>query len=67
MDQQEFTEFLRKSREYLLEQQEVIKKKYSIDDYERMDYEQETNEMIFTHHGKRNARNINLKFFANLF
>jgi len=48
MDQQEFTNLVKQSREYLLEQQEIIKAKYNLDDYERMDYEQETGEMIFT-------------------
>jgi hypothetical protein len=48
MNQKEFTELIKKSREYLLEQQEIIKSKYNLDDYERMDYEQETGEMIFT-------------------
>jgi len=48
MEQEEFTKLIKQSREYLLEQQEIIKAKYGLDNYERMDYEQESGEMIFT-------------------
>ena len=53
MDQKEFTELIKKSREYLLEQQEIIKEKYNLDDYEQMDYEQESREMVFTLKGDK--------------
>jgi hypothetical protein len=53
MDSKEFTDLLKKSREYLLGQQEIITKQYGLNDYERMDYEQETGKMIFTVKGGR--------------
>ncbi len=55
MEQKEFTELIKKSREYLLEQQEIIKENYGLGDYERMDYEQETGKMTFTLKGKKNV------------
>jgi hypothetical protein len=55
MEQKEFAELIKRSREYLLEQQEIIKEKYGLDDYEKMDYEQETGKMIFTLKGKKNV------------
>lgn len=48
MDSKEYTDLLKKSREYLLGQQEIIKQQFELNDYERMDYEQETGKMIFT-------------------
>ena len=53
MDHKEFTELIKKSREYMLEQQEIIKTKYNLDDYEKMDYEQESGEMVFTLKGNK--------------
>jgi hypothetical protein len=48
-----YADLLKKSREYLLGQQEIITKQYGLDDYEKMDYEQETGKMIFTLKGGR--------------
>jgi hypothetical protein len=48
MDTQQYKNLLKQSREYLLEQQEIITKKYGINDYLQMDFEQETGEMVFT-------------------
>jgi len=53
MDSKEFASLLKKSREYLLGQQEMITKQYGLGDYERMDYEQDTGIMIFTVKGGR--------------
>ena len=48
-----YADLLKQSREYLLGQQEIITKQYGLDDYEQMDYEQETGKMIFTLKGGR--------------
>ena len=48
MESKEYTDLLKKSREYMLGQQEIIKKQYDLNDYERMDYEQDSGKMIFT-------------------
>jgi hypothetical protein len=53
MDSKQFTDLLKKSREYLMEQQEIITKKYELNDYERMDFEQESGKMIFSIKGDR--------------
>ena len=48
MNTMTYADLLKKSREYLLQQQEIITKQFGLDDYEQMDYEQETGKMIFT-------------------
>lgn len=53
MDAMQYNVLIKQSREYLLKQQEIIKKQYGLGDYERMDYEQEAGKMIFTVKGGR--------------
>lgn len=48
-----YAEILKQSREYLLKQQDNLKKKYGLDDYLQMDFEQHTGEMVFTLKGGR--------------
>ena len=49
-----YADLLNQSRQYLLQQQDIIKQKYGLDEYLQMDFEQETGEMIFTlKEGKR--------------
>jgi hypothetical protein len=56
MDTQQYKNLLKQSREYLLKQQETITRQFGLDDYEQMDYEQETGKMIFTLKGGRMVR-----------
>jgi len=48
MNMIKYNDLLKQSREYLLKQQEIITKHFGLDDYDQMDYEQETGKMIFT-------------------
>jgi hypothetical protein len=48
MDAVQYNVLLKQSREYLLKQQDIITRQFGLNDYERMDYEQDTGKMIFT-------------------